>query len=228
MASGQAAQGERVLSAALSQVDASSTAAIRTQTQLANIQNRGTSPGAAVRRKPQEQHSGVIGPAALATAAIAVTTRTVYSPFGMPSTSRSSSTPPTSRSQTSYAACATSGRTFKEAQAFARPLQADPGRNQRDPPELDRRAAHLDQQRQRAGVGALSVFRSRNPAKPISEAPGHYASWPYRRRHDHQGNFRCRRRLDALRMKNEIAGGADAVQVLSQLPRPMPATAWRC
>jgi len=70
VASGQAAQGEKLLAAALSQVDQKSTAAVRAQTQLITIQQRGAGLVSQFGSSFKSSLLGILGPAALATAAI--------------------------------------------------------------------------------------------------------------------------------------------------------------
>jgi len=71
-ASGQAAQGEKILVAALSQVDRESTAAVRAQTQLATIQNRGAGLAREFGGAFKSSILGVIGPLALLTGGVAL------------------------------------------------------------------------------------------------------------------------------------------------------------
>jgi hypothetical protein len=70
VASGQAARGEQILGAALSQVDQQSDAAIRAQTQLANIQSGNANLAQQFGTALKGGLLSIVGPAALATAAI--------------------------------------------------------------------------------------------------------------------------------------------------------------
>lgn len=83
---GNAAQGERILAAALSQVDRESTAAIRAETQLVATQQRlaqSSQQGATAARQYTDAFksglAGIVGPAAVATAAIGGVIKTVDS-----------------------------------------------------------------------------------------------------------------------------------------------------
>jgi hypothetical protein len=213
VASGQAAQGEKVLVAALSQVDRESTAAIRAQTQLTNIQNRGVGVAGQLGDALKGSMLSVIGPAALAAAALAGVRQVVQSfrdafafKVELDATNQSIAN--------QLKGVRDSGRVFQEAERFGRQYRI----TQAETSQILQNSVGI-LRTSTAGVAELESvlirLQSRSPAKPISEAARAL-------RELNTGDVTTIKEIfdvgaaDALRMKNEIAGGADAVQVLSR------------
>jgi hypothetical protein len=212
--SGNAAQGERILAAALSQVDRESTAAIRAETQLVAVQNR-------LAQSPAKQYidafktglAGIVGPAAVATAAIgaiAVAVRKTEEAFRFKAAldaTRQSIT-------TLIGETRNSGQLFAEAAQFANRYKL----TQQESNEILANSIDILRTSSR-GVGELEAnllrLQSRDISKPISEAARAL-------RELQSGDVTSIKELfnvsarDAHRMKNEIAGGADAVKVLGE------------
>lgn len=213
VASGQAAQGERILIAALSQVDQQSTAAVRAQTQLVTIQNRNGGLAQQFGESLKGSFLSILGPAALATAAIATVKGAVES-FKDAFTFKVELDKTNESIAAQLAGVRDSGRVFEEARQFAeryKITQAETSQILQNSVGVLRTSS--------SSVGdleaALLRLQSRDPSKPISEASRALRELA-------SGDVKTIKDVfnigaaDALRMKNEIAGGADAVQVLTR------------
>lgn len=213
VASGQAAQGERILSAALSQVDRESTAAIRAQTQLANIQNRGAGAAQQFGDSLKGSLLGILGPAALATTAIGAVAGAVRS-FGDAFTFKVQLDATNEAIAAQLTGVRDSGRVFLEAQQFAdryRITQAETSQILQNSVGVLRTSTSSVAELE----SALLRLGSRDPSKPISEASRALRELA-------SGDVTTIKEIfnvsadDARRMKEEIAKGGDAVQVLTR------------
>jgi hypothetical protein len=116
--SGNAAQAQRIYAAALSQVDNESTAAIRTQAQLVSIQNNGRNAAQQFGDGLKSGLLGIVGPAAIATAAIAgVRTALVATRDAFEFKARIDAT--TQSLQIQLRGVRDSGQVFAQAESFA-------------------------------------------------------------------------------------------------------------
>lgn len=220
-------QAERIYATALTQVDRNSTAAIRTQSQLAAIRNRMANlPGGGLPILPRTVESfgtqaidqfksgllGLVGPAAVVTAGFAAATATVDS-FKRAFIFKAELDAQNLAIQTNLKGIRDSAAVFDEAARFANKYRL----TQQETAEILSNSTDILRTSTSSVTNlesALLRLQSRDVSKPISEAARAL-------RELNSGDVTSIKELfnvpaaEALKMKNEIAGGADAVQVLN-------------
>lgn len=218
-------RAEQIYQQALAKVDQTGIAAIRTQGQLASVQNRiaNQTSGIALPRTVESFGTqaidqfkqgllGIVGPAAVATAGIAALTATAQS-FKDAFAFKAQLDATNLAIRTNLAGVRDQGQVFAQAAQFAARYRL----TQQETSDI--LASSTDILRvSTASVGdlesALLRLQSRDVSKPVSEAARAV-------RELNSGDVTSIKELfnvpakDALQMKNEIAGGADAVQVLT-------------
>ncbi len=212
--SGQVAAAERTLSAALSQVNRESTAAVRATTQMVGIQNRmATSWGTTALTEFKQGLVGFAAPAAAATAALTVLTGTVRS-FKDAFVFKAQLDATTAGINLQLRGVRDVSAVWAQGQAVAERYKL----TQAELTSIMQNSVQVLRQ-SRSGADELTTtllrLQATAPEKPIEEAARAL-------RELNSGDVTTIKDLfnisakDARRMKEEIAGGADAVQVLSR------------
>jgi len=209
---GQTAQAERIYIAALSQVNTESASAIRAQTQLVNIQNRGAGIAAEFGSAFKSNLLGILGPLALVTGGIAALRAGLNAAEeGFKLNAQIDAT--TQSIALQLQGVRSSGIALQQANAYATRYKL----TQED--MTDAIAASIPVTRASKApldeiLGVFDRLRIRQPGKTFGDAARALGELQ-------AGQVVSLEKIfnvlpdDANRMKKEIQGGADAVQVLS-------------